>query len=131
VNVAVALPGPDGWISPVLHDADTLTVAELAAAVERLGTRAAAGELTPPELAGATFTLTDLGRHPVTRSGALLVPGQAAALAAGAVRAVPVLHDGTVVAGRQIALTLACDARILPAPPAAEFLGAIAAALTA
>ncbi|HET9101982.1 MAG TPA: 2-oxo acid dehydrogenase subunit E2 [Solirubrobacteraceae bacterium] len=131
VNVAVALPAPDGWQSPVLHDADRHSLDDLAREIERLAARARAGELTPPELAGATFTLTDLGRFAVTGGAPLLAGGQAAALAAGAVQPAPVVRDGAVTAGHRITLTLACDARILPAPLAADFLGAIGAELTA
>ena len=129
VNVAVALPTGDGWQSPVLHDAGTRTVAELADELAQLAARAGAGELTPPELAGATFTLTDLGRFPINRAGALLVPGQAAALAAGAVRAAAVVRDGAVVAGHAITLTLACDGRILFGDHAGGFIAAIAEAV--
>lgn len=129
VNVAVALPVGDGWQSPVLHDAETRPVAELAAELDRLAARAEAGELTPPELAGATFTLTDLGRFPISRAGALLVPGQAAALAAGALQDVPVVRDGAVVPGHRSSLTLACDSRILFGEHAGRFIAAIAEAV--
>lgn len=131
VNVAVTVATEDGWSSPTVLDADTKPLTALDAELTELTARAMAGELTPPELAGATFTVTDLGPWGVTRPGVLVVPPQAAALAAGAVQAAAVVRDGAVVAGHRIALTLACDSRILFGGHAAALLGAIAGELRA
>jgi pyruvate dehydrogenase E2 component (dihydrolipoamide acetyltransferase) len=129
VNVAVMLEGAEGATAQVpatLLDADRRSVAELDAELRRLRARARAGELTSPEQAGATFTLIDLGEYGVHRAAALITPPQAAALTAGAVRALPVVRDGTVTAGQLLALTLVCDHRILFGAQAAAFLTAIA-----
>ena len=132
VNVAVTLEGPEGTASQLpatLFDADSRSVAELDADLARLRARARAGELTAPHQAGATFTLTDVGEYGIHRAAALITPPQAAALTAGAIRAVPVVRDGAVTAGQSLALTLACDHRILFGTQAAAFLAAIARAL--
>ncbi|MEO8967804.1 MAG: 2-oxo acid dehydrogenase subunit E2 [Solirubrobacteraceae bacterium] len=131
VNVAVTVFTEDGWLSPTLIDADTRTLEALDAELIGLSARAAAGELTPPELAGATFTLTDLGPWRVSRPSAFVAAPQAAALAAGAVQSVAVVRDGAVVPGDRVTLTLACDSRILFGVHAARFLGAVADALEA
>jgi pyruvate dehydrogenase E2 component (dihydrolipoamide acetyltransferase) len=126
VNVAVTLQSADSQVAATLLDADARSPAELEEELTRLRGRALAGELTPPEQAGATFTLTDLGEYGVHRAAALITPPQAAAVTAGAVRAVPVVRDGAVTAGQLLALTLVCDHRILFGAEAAGFLAAIA-----
>jgi pyruvate dehydrogenase E2 component (dihydrolipoamide acetyltransferase) len=126
VNVSVLFQTPGAQIAATVIDADTKSVAELDDELTRLRDRARSGELTSPEQAGATFTLTDLGGFGVHRAGALVTPPQAAALTAGAVRAVPVIRDGAVTPGAMLSLTLACDHRILFGAQAAEFLMRIA-----
>lgn len=125
VNIAVTLEGPTAQVAATLLDADRRTPAELDAELARLRARARAGELTPPEQAGATFTLIDVGDHGVQRAVPLITPPQAAALAMGAVRPAPVIRDGAVTAGHMLTVTLVCDHRILFGADAARFLTAI------
>jgi pyruvate dehydrogenase E2 component (dihydrolipoamide acetyltransferase) len=129
VNVGVVMQTDEGFITPTVLDADRKPLAQVSGELETLAARAQAGALTPPELAGATCTLTDLGDFGVTRAGALLVPPHAVALAAGAVKDTPVVRDGAVVPGRILSLTLACDGRILFGARAARFLDTLTAAL--
>ena len=114
VNVGVAVPVGDTLVTPVVFDADRRTLGEIAAAMRTQADRAHAGELTSPELSGATFTITDLGEFGVTSFAAILTPPQAAALAVGAIR-----DD------RRMTLTLTCDHRILYAAGAGRFLARI------
>lgn len=125
INVAVTLEGPTSPVPATLLDADARSLAELDEDLARLRARARRGELTPPEQAGATFTLTDLGDYGVHRGAALITPPQAAALTAGAIRPVPVVRDGIVAAGQSLALALVCDQRILFGADAAGFLTAV------
>jgi pyruvate dehydrogenase E2 component (dihydrolipoamide acetyltransferase) len=129
VNVGVVVQTDEGFITPTVLDADRKPLAQVSGELETLTARAQAGALTPPELAGATCTLTDLGDFCVTRAGALLVPPHAVALAAGAVKDTPVVRDGAVVPGRVLSLTLACDARILFGARAARVLETLTATL--
>ena len=129
VNVAVTVATPDGYANPTVLDADTKPLPALNTELTMLAQRARAGELTPPELAGATFTFTDLGEWGVTRPGTLVSAPQAAALAAGAVRAAPAVRNGEIVAGQALSLTLACDSRILFGVHAARFLAGMVAEL--
>ncbi len=131
INIAVAVETAAAHRAPTVLDADRKSLPQLSAEIEALTARARAGELTPPELAGATFTLADLGGHGVGRASAFLTPPQAALIAAGAVRAVPVVRAGAVVPGHTISLTLACDGRILFGARAAGFLSSVAERLGA
>jgi pyruvate dehydrogenase E2 component (dihydrolipoamide acetyltransferase) len=85
--------------------------------------------LTPAELGGATFTLTDSVAYDIATLTPLIVPPQAAALAAGPVRDVPVVRHGEVVPGHTMVVTLACDHRIVYGAHAAAFLEEIKAHL--
>jgi pyruvate dehydrogenase E2 component (dihydrolipoamide acetyltransferase) len=125
VNVAIAVQTDDGYVAPTVLDADTKSLPQIEAEIARATGRARAGELTPSELAGATFTLADLGEFGVARPSAFLIAPQAATIAAGAVRPAPVVRDGAVVAGHTLELTLACDGRILFGAHAARFLAMV------
>ncbi len=131
INIAVVLETDDAQTAATVLDADTKSPGQLDEELAQLRRRAGAGELTPPEQAGATFTVSDLGEYGIDRGGALVVPPQAAALTAGAIRPLPVVRDGAVVPGHRLTLTLACDHRILFGARAARFLARLAELLEA
>jgi len=122
VNVGVTIATGDAYTIPTVFDADHKSLAVLAQEIDGLQARARDGALSPPELSGATFTVSDLGMFEVARSTAVIVPPQAAAVAAGAIREVPIVRDGAIVIGHAMSLTLACDHRILYGAQAARFL---------
>jgi pyruvate dehydrogenase E2 component (dihydrolipoamide acetyltransferase) len=122
INVGVTMATEDAYTIPTVFDADGKSVDELSEEIGRLAERARTGQLSPPELAGATFTLSNPGALGVASSTPLIVPPQAAALATGAIRGIPVLRAGALVAGHCMTITLACDHRILYGSPAARFL---------
>lgn len=127
VNVGVVVTTEDGLVIPAVLDADTKSLPELTGELARLVARARSGELTPPEQAGTTFTLSDFTALAAHRITPMITAPQAAALTAGAIRRVPVVaDDDTVVAGDVMTLTLACDHRILFGERAARLLGRIA-----
>ncbi len=88
-----------------------------------------AGAVTPPELSGGTFTVSNLGMFGVTEFVAVINPPQAAILAVGKMEPRAVVRDGEIVARNTMSLTLACDHRILYGADAAEFLARIKALL--
>jgi pyruvate dehydrogenase E2 component (dihydrolipoamide acetyltransferase) len=121
VNVGLLVSDEDDLVVATLFDADSKSVSELATEIE--GLRRDAAALTQPQRSGATFTLSMDER--VAWQLPLTWSGQAAALAAGAVREAPVVRGDGVVPGRLMTLTLACDHRILYGAQAAGFLARI------
>ena len=81
--------------------------------------------MTPAELSGGTFTVSNLGMYGVAGFSAIINPPQAAILAVGELREVPVVRDAQVVPGLRMSIALTCDHRILYGAPAAEFLGRV------
>jgi pyruvate dehydrogenase E2 component (dihydrolipoamide acetyltransferase) len=122
VNIGLAIATATAYTVPTVFDCDTKSLDALSQEASRLAERAATGDLAPPDLAGATFTLSDSGSLGVGSTTPLIVPPQAAAVAAGAIRDVPVVRAGTIVPGHSMTITLACDHRILYGAQAALFL---------
>ncbi|RTL66922.1 MAG: 2-oxo acid dehydrogenase subunit E2 [Pseudonocardiaceae bacterium] len=116
VNVGVAVETPAGLVVPVVTDAGTRALGAIAAASRGLVGRARDGRLTPTDLDGATFTVSNLGMFGVREFTAVVIPGQAAILAVGAVRPEP----GTD--RRVMTVTLSCDHRALDGAEGARFL---------
>jgi pyruvate dehydrogenase E2 component (dihydrolipoamide acetyltransferase) len=131
VNIGLVVASGDALSIPVVFDADGKPLPELTEEAEHLTARAARGELTPPELSGATFTLFDVGAHGIASASPVIVPPHAAAVAAGAVRDTAAVQAGAVVPGQAMTLTLAADHRILYGEQACRFLTAIKARVEA
>lgn len=125
INVGVAVDTEDGSVTPVVADADSRPLAEIAAEVKRLAERARTGEITPPEQAGATFAISNLGMLGITSSEPVVNPGQAAKLAVGAVTEQPVVRDGEILPGAVMELNLSCDHRVLHGGEAARLLAEV------
>jgi len=125
INVGVAVATDDGLVVPVIFDADGKDVHEIAEETAHLATRAREGTITPPELSGGTFSISNLGMFGVDRFTAVINPPQSAILAVGAMREVPVVHDGEVIPGSVMTLTLAVDHRAIYGAQAAKFLSSV------
>lgn len=122
INVGVAVDTEDGSMTPVIIDADLKDLDEINVEMRNLAARARSGEITPPEQAGATFAVSNLGMLGISSSEPVVNPGQAAKLAVGAVASRPVVRDGELVPGELMALDLSCDHRVLHGGEAARFL---------
>lgn len=131
VNVGVAVAGEGSLVVPTVFDADRLTLAEIAAATQGLAARVRSGEITPPELSGGTFTVSNLGMFGIRAFEAIINQPQAAILAVGSVQARPAVHDGQVMPRMLMDLTLACDHRVLYGANGARLLERIRALLEA
>jgi pyruvate dehydrogenase E2 component (dihydrolipoamide acetyltransferase) len=129
VNVGVAVAGEGSLLVPVVRGADRLTVAEVDAEVRQLAVAVRERRVTLDQLAGATFTVSNLGMHGVDRFNAMVDLPQAGILAVGAIRPRPAADGEEVVIRRQLTLTLSCDHRVLYGAEGAEFLASIRDAL--
>jgi len=129
VNVGVAVAARGALVVPTVFDADGKTLRQIAAEARTLAQRVRDGQITPPELSGATFTVSNLGMFGIDSFAAVINPPQAAILAVGAIAERPVARDGQVSTAHLMRVNLACDHRILYGAPAAEFLARIKALL--
>ena len=122
VNLGIAAATPRGLVVPVIKDADGLKLPELADAISRLTDAARAGTTTPADLAGGTVTLTNIGVLGVDSGTPILVPGQAAILAIGAVRRRPWEFQDQIALRSVMTLTVSFDHRLVDGAEAARFL---------
>jgi pyruvate dehydrogenase E2 component (dihydrolipoamide acetyltransferase) len=122
VNVGVAVAAQDALVVPTVFDADRKGLREIATEARALAARVREGTITPPELSGGTFTVSNLGMFGVSSFSAVINPPQAAILAVGSIDEVPVVRDGEIVPGRRMSATLACDHRILYGADGAKLL---------
>jgi pyruvate dehydrogenase E2 component (dihydrolipoyllysine-residue acetyltransferase) len=126
VNVGIAVAVEGALLVPTIFDADQKSVGEIGRESRRLAERVRSGEVTPPELAGGTFTVSNLGMFGMTAIYPVINLPQAAILGVGTTRQLLVRGaDGEVEDASLMTLTLSCDHRILYGAEAAEFLAAI------
>ena len=128
-NVGIAVAAPQGLVVPVVKGAERLTLAEIAAVRADLVERARNQKLTGEDMAGGTFTISNLGMFGVESFTAVLNPPQAAILAVGATEDRPVARDGEVVIRPTMSMTLTVDHRAVDGAPAADFLRTVKAML--
>ncbi len=125
VNVGVAVASEDALIVPVVRDADAKSLHAIAGETRRLAARVRAGEITPPELAGGTFTVSNLGMFGMTAIRPVINLPQAAILGVGAIREILARMEGEIIDQRAMTLTLSADHRILYGADAARFLAEV------
>ncbi|MFZ0091110.1 MAG: dihydrolipoamide acetyltransferase family protein [Solirubrobacteraceae bacterium] len=125
VNIGIAVAAQDALVVPTIFDADTRSLGAIAAEAKRLAARVRDGEITPPELSGATFTVSNLGMYGMSAITPVINPPQAAILGVGATRALPAIVDGELIDRHVLTLRLSCDHRILYGADAAELLSDI------
>jgi pyruvate dehydrogenase E2 component (dihydrolipoamide acetyltransferase) len=122
INVSVAVATDDGLTAPVVRDTDKKPLGTIAAEIRDLATRAREGKLKQNDLEGATFQTSSLGMFGVTEFVSIITPPQAASLAIGAIRQVPVVRDGQIVVGEIMNVTLSVDHRVADGALSAKFL---------
>jgi pyruvate dehydrogenase E2 component (dihydrolipoamide acetyltransferase) len=126
INIGLAVAIDDGLVVPVLHRADTLSLAEIATRREDLVARAQAGKLRPADIQGGSFTISNLGMYGVDAFNAIVNPPQAAILAVGRIADRVVAVNGQAAVRPTMMLTLSCDHRALDGARGAQFIGALA-----
>jgi pyruvate dehydrogenase E2 component (dihydrolipoamide acetyltransferase) len=126
INVGVAVAAQDALVVPTIFDADQKGLRRIAAESRALAARVRDGSITPPELSGGTFTVSNLGMYGISNFHAVINTPQAGILAVGEVKAKPAVTDSGAIEARQLmGVTLACDHRILYGADGAEFLARV------
>jgi pyruvate dehydrogenase E2 component (dihydrolipoamide acetyltransferase) len=126
VNVGVAVATQDTLVVPTIFDADQRSLGHIARKGRELIGKVREGKITPPELSGGTFTVSNLGMFGIDSFSAVINPPQAALLAVGALKKKPVVEEsGRIVARDMMAVTLVCDHRILYGADGAQFLARV------
>ena len=126
VNIGLAVATVDGLVAPVLHGSDRLGLEEIASRRGELVGRAREGRLTPADLTGGGFTISNLGMYGVDAFSAILNAGQAAILAVGRIADRVVAVAGRPEVRPVMILTLSCDHRVIDGARGAEFLQTLA-----
>ncbi len=129
VNVGVAVAAQDALVVATIFDADRKGLRQIATEARTLAGKVRDGTVTPPELSGGTFTVSNLGMYGITDFGAVINTPQAAILAVGAITPTPVVRAGEIATAQVMGVTLACDHRILYGADGAEFLARVRALL--
>jgi pyruvate dehydrogenase E2 component (dihydrolipoamide acetyltransferase) len=127
VNVGVAVAAQDTLVVPTLFDADQRSLGDIARKGRELIGKVREASITPPELSGGTFTVSNLGMYGIDSFSGVINPPQAALLAVGALKKKPVIEEesGRIVARDMMSVTLVCDHRILYGADGAQFLARV------
>jgi pyruvate dehydrogenase E2 component (dihydrolipoamide acetyltransferase) len=125
VNVGIAVAAQDALVVPTIFDADRKGLREIAADARALAGKVRDGSITPPELSGGTFSVSNLGMYGIKSFEAIVNSPQAGILAVGEIADRPVVKNGEVVPGKVMEMTLSCDHRILYGADGAEFLAEV------
>jgi pyruvate dehydrogenase E2 component (dihydrolipoamide acetyltransferase) len=129
VNVGVAVAAEEALVVPTIFDADKKGLRQIAEDTRTVAAKVRDGSVTPPELSGGTFTVSNLGMYGIDSFEAVINMGQAAILSVGAIREAPAVRDGGIVPAQLMKATIACDHRILYGAEGAEFLARVKALL--
>ena len=130
VRLGIAAATPRGLLVPTVRDADTLTLHQLAAALNELTVTARDGRTSPADLAGGTFTITNVGVFGVDSGTPILNPGEAGILAVGAIKQAPWVVDGALAVRTVCQLALSFDHRLVDGEQGSRFLADVGALLT-
>jgi pyruvate dehydrogenase E2 component (dihydrolipoamide acetyltransferase) len=122
IHVAMAVAVEEGLITPVLFDADRLSMWDISAKARDLAKRARERKLGPEEYTGATFTVSNLGMFGIDQFTAIINPPEAGILAIGGSEEKPVVIDGQLEIRQRMRVTMSCDHRAIDGATGAKFL---------
>jgi pyruvate dehydrogenase E2 component (dihydrolipoamide acetyltransferase) len=122
VNVGVAVAVEDGLLVPVVRFTDQKTMTQIGAEVKDMATRAKSKKLTPAEMEGSTFTVSNLGMFGISEFTSIINQPNSAILSVGAIIEKPVVKNGQIVVGNTMKVTLACEHRTVDGATGAAFL---------
>ncbi|CAH0999265.1 Dihydrolipoyllysine-residue acetyltransferase component of pyruvate dehydrogenase complex [Neolewinella maritima] len=129
VNIGVAVAIADGLLVPVIRHANMKSLSQINVEVKELAGRAKIKRLTPEEMSGNTFTISNLGMFGIEEFTAIINPPDACILAVGGINDKPVVRNGEVVPGKIMKVTLSSDHRVVDGASAALFLNDVKATL--
>jgi pyruvate dehydrogenase E2 component (dihydrolipoamide acetyltransferase) len=125
IGLAVAPSQGMGLLVPVVHDADRKDLVQISIESRQVIERARSGRPAEGDLSGATFSISNLGMYGVDEFVAIINPPEAAILAVGAIKDVPVVEDGRIVPGKVMRMTLSVDHRVFYGATAAQFMAEV------
>jgi pyruvate dehydrogenase E2 component (dihydrolipoamide acetyltransferase) len=125
IGLAVAPSQGMGLLVPVVHDADAKDLIQISIESRQVIERARSGRPIEGDLSGATFSISNLGMFGVDEFVAIINPPEAAILAVGAIKDVPVVEDGRIVPGKVMRMTLSVDHRVFYGATAAQFMAEV------
>ena len=125
IGLAVAPSQGMGLLVPVVHDADIKDLIQISIESRQVIERARSGRPGEGDLSGATFSISNLGMYGVDEFTAIINPPEAAILAVGAIKDVPVVEDGRIVPGKVMRMTLSVDHRVFYGATAAQFMAEV------
>lgn len=129
VHLGIAAATPRGLVVPKVRDADRLSLRELAEALDALTVTAREGRTPPADMVGGTFTITNVGVFGVDTGTPIINPGESAILALGAIKDLPWVVAGQVVARKVCQLALSFDHRVIDGQQGSQFLADVGALL--
>lgn len=122
IHVGMAVAVEEGLIVPPVRHTEQRTLSEVAKTTRGIGAKARDKKLTPSEMTGSTFTVSNLGMFGIEQFAAVINPGEGAILAVGAIRDEAVVVNGELAPGKRMRVNLACDHRVMDGAVAAQFL---------
>lgn len=129
VNIGVAVAMDEGLVVPVVRGADTKALSQIATEIRSLAGKARDRKLTPDEMTGNTFTISNLGMFGIDEFTAIINPPDACILAVGAIKPRLVMVDGEVKESNFMKVTLSCDHRVVDGASGSQFLQTLKAVL--
>jgi pyruvate dehydrogenase E2 component (dihydrolipoamide acetyltransferase) len=125
IDISIAVSVPAGLITPIIRYADCKNLGQLSVEMKSLAARAREGKLKREEYMGGSFSISNLGMFGISDFVAVINPPQAAILAVGGIEDRPVVHEGVVIVGKTMHLTLSADHRVVDGAAAALFLKSV------
>jgi len=125
VNIGIAVAVENGLLTVVCREADRKPLRQIAAEVRTMVKRARDGKVRPEDIEGSTFSVSNLGMYDVEHFIAIINPPEAAILAIGSAREVPVVKDGQIVPGLRMKATISVDHRVSDGAEGARFMQAL------
>ena len=122
IHIGVAVAVDEGLVVPVVKHTDALSLTQIGASVRDLAGKARDKKITPTEMQGSTFTVSNLGMFGIESFTSIINQPNSAILSVGAIIQKPVVKDGAIVVGNAMKLTLACDHRTVDGAVGAQFL---------